>query len=242
MAISETLQKRFAQARRVCVLSGAGISAESGVPTFRGGGGTGTWKGMRVEKISSAEMLQRDLNAVWDWIDDMRGVLRECQPNPAHLALAEWQKYFKDLTVITQNIDGLHHAAGSSRVIELHGNINRSRCDRCKLTFEMSRETVPHEPENCTKCGSKVRPDAVLFGEMLPTGNVVNAVMKASRCDLFFVVGTTAIVYPAAMLPKIAKDSGAFLVEVNTEETTLSKICDESLQGKAGDILPLLKV
>lgn len=226
-------------ARSVAILTGAGISAESGVPTFRGGGGTAVWKGMRFDQISSAEMVRKDLTAVWEWFDYRRGVLMECQPNPAHFAIAEWQTRFEMLTLVTQNIDGLHRAAGSAEVIEVHGNINRSRCSACGALYEMERDVVPHYPESC-ECGSPVRPDVVLFGEMLPEGAYERGASAASACDVFFTIGTSALVYPAAMLPEIARRSGAFLVEVNPEETPLSSMCDVSLRGKAGEILPLL--
>ena len=227
------------RANSIAILTGAGISAESGVPTFRGGGGTAVWKGMRFDQISSAEMVRRDLPAVWEWFDYRRGVLRECEPNPAHFAIAEWQERFGSLTLVTQNIDGLHRAAGSSDVIEVHGNINRSRCVSCSTVFQMERDTVPHDPDLC-ECGSPVRPDVVLFGEMLPQGAYERGAAAAASCDVFLTIGTSALVYPAAMLPEIARKSGAVVVEVNPEGTPLTAMCDVSLRGKAGEILPLL--
>jgi NAD-dependent deacetylase len=239
--MSDELQvkKALASATRVAVLTGAGISAESGVPTFRGGGGTAVWKGMRFDQISSAEMVRSDLPAVWEWFDYRRGVLRECQPNPAHFAIARWKDRFEDLTLVTQNIDGLHRSAGSRDVIEIHGNIDRSRCIACGALFQMERGVVPHDPDRC-ECGSPVRPDVVLFGEMLPEGAYEKGVAAAASCDVFLSIGTSALVYPAAMLPEISMKSGAFVVEVNPEETPLTALCDVSLRGKAGEILPLL--
>lgn len=231
--------ERLGRAESVAVLTGAGISAESGVPTFRGGGGAAVWKGMRFDQISSAEMVRKDLPAVWEWFDYRRGVLRECEPNLAHQAIAEWQDRFDSLTIVTQNIDGLHNAAGSRDVIEVHGNIHRSRCVACSKLFQMDRDTVPHDPDACD-CGSPVRPDVVLFGEMLPGGAYEKGAEAAASCDVFFTIGTSALVYPAAMLPEIAKQSGAFVVEVNPEETPLTSICDVSLRGLAGEILPLI--
>lgn len=227
-------------AKKICVLTGAGISAESGVPTFRGGGNSAVWKGMPFDVISSAKMLREDLDAVWEWFDYRRGVLKNCQPNAAHFALAKWQDRFENFTLVTQNIDGFHQAAGSRDVIELHGGINRARCENCNLKFEIERDEVPHKPETCSKCGAKLRPDVVLFGEFLPEGAFERAALAAANCDLFFIVGTSAVVYPAAALPEIARQAGAFLVEINLEQTPLSEICDVSLQGKAGEILPLL--
>jgi NAD-dependent protein deacetylases, SIR2 family len=239
MRISSELKGIFQTARRVCVLTGAGVSAESGVPTFRGGGNSTVWKGMPFDVISSAQMVRENLAEVWEWFDYRRGVLRECLPNAAHYALAEWQDKFEDFTLVTQNVDGLHSRAGSRRVLELHGNINRSYCIACEKRFEMSAETVPHKPENCDACGAPVRPDVVLFGEMLPAEVFVEAERKARECELFFIVGTSAQVYPAAGLAETAKFSGAQLVEINPEETLMSNFCDYVLRGKAGEILPL---
>jgi NAD-dependent deacetylase len=239
MNISAKLKEKFSNAKRVCVLTGAGVSAESGVPTFRGGGGTAVWKGMPFSLISSAEMVERDLDEVWAWFDYRRDVIKDKKPNAAHLSLAEWQNRFEDFTLVTQNIDGLHATAGSRDVIELHGNIQRARCLMCEKKFELNREK-PHEPDECLKCGARVRPDVVLFGELLPMGAFEKASQKASNCELFFVIGTSALVYPAAALPEIAKENGAYLVEVNPETTPLSYLCDEVLQGKAGEIVPLL--
>ena len=235
--ISDELRQRFSQATRVLVLTGAGVSAESGVPTFRGGGNTAVWKGMPFDVISSAGMVQRDLPAVWEWFDYRRDLLRSLDPNPAHAEIARWQRRFDDFTLVTQNIDGLHHKAGSRDVIELHGNIWRSRCVTCLAQFEISRDQP--RLKACAACGDAVRPDVVLFGELLPTGAFDRAVEKAEACELCFVVGTSALVYPAASLPAIAKAAGAYLCEVNPERTPLSDSCDEALTGKAGDVLPM---
>jgi NAD-dependent deacetylase len=239
MSEIEKVKEVLLKAGSVAILTGAGISAESGVPTFRGGGGAAVWKGMRFDQISSAEMVRKDLPAVWEWFDYRRGVLGECEPNPAHYAIAEWQDRFEALTLVTQNIDGLHRAAGSRDVIEVHGNINRSRCVSCGAFFQMERDVVPHDPDVC-QCGSPVRPDVVLFGEMLPEGAYEKGAASAASSDVFFTIGTSALVYPAAILPEIAKKSGAFVVEVNPEETPLTGMCDVYLKGKAGEILPLL--
>ena len=237
--ISAELRKRFAAARSVLVLTGAGISAESGVPTFRGGGQSAVWKGMPFDVISSARMAQRDLVAVWEWFDYRRGVLRTLEPNPAHRALAHWQDLFEDFTLVTQNVDGLHQAAGSRSIVELHGNIWRARCTNCEAKRNQREEKTEERPPVCLECGEAMRPDVVLFGEMLPAGAFEYAARKASECELCFVVGTSAFVYPAAALPEIAHEAGAYVVEVNPERTPLSDVCDEFLDGKAGEILPL---
>ena len=239
-AISPKLRERFAQAKNVLVLTGAGISAESGVPTFRGGGNTTVWKGMPFDVISSAGMLARDLPAVWEWFNYRRGLLAALKPNPAHEAIARWQKQFQSLTLVTQNIDGLHQAAGSRNVIELHGNIWRARCFECGSSFDVRELEFDHPVPVCFDCGGNLRPDVVLFGEMLPAGAFESAATKAQTCDLCFVVGTSAVVYPAASIPEIARSASAYLVEVNPERTPLSDLCDEVLTGKAGEILPLL--
>jgi len=235
--ISKELRERFQRARDVLVLTGAGVSAESGVPTFRGGGQSTVWKGMPFDVISSAGMVQRDLTAVWEWFDYRRGLLSDLKPNAAHLEIARWQSAFPQCNVVTQNVDGLHQAAGGRDVIELHGSIWRAACVNCRATYEI--EKAKPRPDLCVSCGERLRPDVVLFGEMLPSGAFELAAAKASECELCFIVGTSGLVYPAAGLAEIAKDGGAFVCEVNPERTPLSELCDEVLTGKSGEILPL---
>ena len=239
VSISKELRQRFTQANNVLVFTGAGISAESGVPTFRGGGDSAVWKGIPFDIISSAGMLARDLPAVWEWFNYRRGLLRTVKPNPAHEAIARWRTRFKDLTLVTQNIDGLHQAAGSREVVELHGNIWRARCFECGSHYEVRDLKFDNSVPLCFDCGGKLRPDVVLFGEMLPAGTFEAAAMKAQMCELCFAVGTSAVVYPAASIPEIARAASAYVVEVNPETTPLSNLCDEVLTGKAGEILPL---
>jgi NAD-dependent deacetylase len=236
--ISDKLRRRFLGARRVLVLTGAGVSAESGVPTFRGGGKSAGWKGMPFDVISSARMVEQDLPAVWEWFDYRRGLLEALNPNPAHNEIAAWQDRFSELTLVTQNIDGLHQKAGSRDVIELHGSIWRVRCIGCHGRFEIL--SSDSRAEVCPDCGEPVRPDIVLFGEILPAGVFERAAAAAAKCELCFVIGTSALVYPAAGLPAIARAAGSFVCEVNPERTPLSDLCDESLLGKAGEVLPLL--
>lgn len=239
MQIPAGLRERFTQAKRVLVLTGAGISAESGVPTFRGGGNSAVWKGIPFDVISSAEMLERDLPAVWEWFDYRRNFLDAILPNEAHYEIARWQELFPELTLVTQNIDGLHQKAGSRDVVELHGSIWRAKCTVCRFFHEISSEAK--RPDACLQCGSFLRPDVVLFGEMLPPGAFELAAERASSCELCFVIGTSALVYPAAGIPELAKASGAYVCEVNPERTPLSHLCDEVLTGKAGDVLPLFR-
>jgi NAD-dependent deacetylase len=192
---------------------------------------------MPFDVISSAAMVQRDLPAVWEWFDYRRNLLNQVQANAAHHSIAYWQQRFPQLTVVTQNIDGLHQAAGSTNVIELHGSIWRSRCIDCHSRREIPRDEC--RESLCYECGSHLRPDVVLFGEMLAPGTFELAVERAAASDLCFVIGTSALVYPAASLPEIAKSSGAFVCEVNPERTPLSDLCDEVITGRAGDVLPL---
>lgn len=240
-ALLTELRERLRKARRVFVLTGAGVSAESGVPTFRGGGRTAVWKGMPFDVISSAGMIKRDLPAVWEWFDHRRDSLRNLQPNPAHRTLAAWQDKFESFRLATQNVDGLHIAAGSRDVLELHGNIWTARCTQCGARASLRDEGDERKrPPICHVCGSAMRPDVVLFGELLPTGVFEQAAKDAAVCDLCFVVGTSSLVYPAMRLPEIALEQGAYTVEVNPEQTPLTALCDASIQGRAGEVLPQL--
>ena len=236
--ISDALRALFANAKSVLVLTGAGVSAESGVPTFRGGGNTTVWKGMPFDVISSAGMLERDLAAVWEWFNYRRGLLASLQPNAAHETIASWQDRFPELTLVTQNIDGLHQAAGSRHVIEMHGNIWRARCLECSARYDVRELKFDQGVPSCFDCGGHLRPDVVLFGEMLPAGAFERAAAAAQSCELCFVAGTSAVVYPAAAHPEIARAAGAYVVEINPERTPLSHSCDEVITGKAGEILP----
>ncbi len=238
--ISDELRARFASATNVLVLTGAGVSAESGVPTFRGGGQSTVWKGMPFDVISSGAMLERNLPAVWEWFNYRRDLLRTLKPNPAHETIADWQDRFQQFTLVTQNVDGLHHAAGSRNVIELHGSVWRARCLMCNSRSDLRESQFADVVPACRECGSPMRADVVLFGEMLPMGTFEQAALRAQSCDLCFVVGTSAVVYPAASIPETAGSAGAYVVEVNPERTPLSSICNETLMGKAGEILPLI--
>ncbi len=231
------VRARVRRARHVFVLTGAGVSAESGVPTFRGGGSAAVWKGMPFSLISSAEMLERDLPAVWEWFDYRRDVLCNLQPNPAHRVLADWQSRFESFTLATQNIDDLHAQAGSRGVLELHGNIWRARCTRCDSRLNLRAEDDGERPPICRACAAPMRPDVVLFGEMLPAGVFERAAAAAAQCDLCFVIGTSALVYPAMQLPEIALQAGAYTVEINPEPTPFSAHCHVALQGSAGEVL-----
>jgi NAD-dependent deacetylase len=242
LSLPAELRERFAGARRALALTGAGVSAESGVPTFRGGGRSAVWKGTPFDQISSAGMLERNLAEVWEWFDYRRGVIEKLAPNAAHGALARWQDRFEDFTLVTQNVDGLHQAAGSRDVIELHGNLWCARCLSCRAEYDLhDSEAEAVRGHTCVECGGHLRPDVVLFGEVLPAGAFERAAAAASACDLCFVVGTSALVYPAAALPEIARAAGAYTVEVNPERTPLSDLCHARVEGPAGCVLPLFE-
>lgn len=236
------VQAALAKAHRVIVLTGAGISAESGVPTFRGGAGTSVWRGMPFEQLSSAQTVQQNLPLVWEWFDYRRGVLADCRPNAAHRALAtcESSDRFTEFTLVTQNVDGLHAAAGSINIIELHGNIWRARCLHCNARRDVRDIPNDERPPLCIECGDAMRPDVVLFGETLPTGAFDRALQRSVNCDVCLVIGTSALVYPAAQLPEIALEAEKFVVEINPELTAFSHRCDVSLRGLAGEIVPQL--
>jgi len=227
----ETYIARARSARRCVVFTGAGISAESGVPTFRGE--EGLWKTWRAEELATPEAFARNPELVREWYEYRRGILAGVEPNPGHRALAAAEELFEELILITQNVDGLHEEAGSTDVIELHGNIRRDRCNLC------SRRRRPDEGLECT-CGGPFRPDVVWFGESLPPGAIERSARVAQEADIFFTIGTSTLVYPAAQLPYIAREAGVFVVEVNPQETPFTPQADLSVRGAAGEWLPRL--
>jgi NAD-dependent deacetylase len=222
---------------RLVVLTGAGVSAESGVPTFRGAGGL--WRRFRAEDLATPRAFARDPVLVWEWYAWRRGLISECEPNAAHRTLAEMEKVFSHFLLVTQNVDGLHQKAGSQRMVELHGNIWRVRCTREGTVRDDFRVQFAELPPRC-ECGAVLRPDVVWFGEMLPEGILRRAADAAERCTVMLVVGTSATVQPAASLPWAAKDHGARVIVVNPEPTPLSAVADEVRLGTAGEILPAL--
>ncbi len=238
--VTEELRERFREAWAVVVLTGAGISAESGVPTFRGGGGAAVWKGLPVEKIATPEMLASDPVTFWQWYAYRREVIHRAEPNAAHRAIAQWERHFEHFTVVTQNVDGLHQRAGSRHVLELHGSLWRVRCTQCGARSEEHRVPLPEIPPRCASCGGILRPDVVLFGEAVSEEIFSAAVAAVATCDLLLVVGTSAVVYPAASLPILAKQGHAFVIEVNPEATPVTEMADVTILGRAGEILPRL--
>jgi NAD-dependent deacetylase len=222
-------------AKRVAVLTGAGISAESGVATFRGK--EGLWAKFRPEELASADAFMLNSALVWEWYQYRRDIIDKVQPNPGHFALADMEKHFKSFALITQNVDGLHRRAGSQNILELHGNITRNKCFNCGKPF-IDEINLDQKKPPCCNCGGKIRPDVVWFGETLPQSEFEMANEASATADLFFAAGTSAIVYPAAGLPMIAKRHGAYLVEINIEPTPLTDMADSFMQGKSGEILP----
>jgi NAD-dependent deacetylase len=229
--------QRVREARRVVVLTGAGVSAESGVPTFRGT--DGLWRHHRAEDLATPEAFARDPRLVWEWYEWRRRLIATRRPNPAHEAIADLEARVQEFLLITQNVDGLHRQAGSRRLVELHGSLWRVRCLAEGTVTENLEVPLPSLPPYCA-CGALVRPDVVWFGEALPPGAIRQAYDAAESCDVMLVVGTSALVQPAAALPMIGKAHGAYVVEVNLEPTPLSAFADECHHGKAGEVLPQL--
>ena len=225
-------------ARRVVALTGAGVSAESGVPTFRGPGGL--WQSHRPEDLATPEAFRREPRLVWEWYDWRRGLVAAARPNPAHRWLACYEETHPDFVLATQNVDGLHNAAGSRRVLELHGSLWRLRCTECAAEAEDRRVPLPVLPPLCAACGGLLRPGVVWFGEALPEVVLAEAASAVRACDLLLVLGTSAVVYPVAALPDLLP-SGAALIEINPDETPLSARAALAVRAPAGRFLePLL--
>ena len=232
-----TLIRALRGARFVAVLTGAGISAESGLATFRDAQ-TGLWARFDPRELATPGAFARNPKLVWDWYAWRRECVAAARPNVAHDALVELERRSPAFTLITQNVDGLHQRAGSRNVIELHGNITRVKCSREGTIVE--RWPTGDEVPRCSACGAYLRPDVVWFEEMLPEAALRAAEEAARRCQVMLVIGTSAEVYPAAALPALARRSGAILVEINPNPTSLSAVADYSLRVAAGSVLPAL--
>lgn len=234
----------LAGAKHVAILTGAGISAESGVPTFREAQ-TGLWERYNPEELATPRAFIGNPKLVWEWYAWRRQLIAEVEPNPAHYALAEMAKHAPKLTLITQNIDSLHQRAGSKGVIELHGNISRTKCFDCGMKLfdqqelELDLVNVQMIPR-CDYCGGLLRPDVVWFGETLPVDALNHAYDASRSCDLFFSIGTSALVHPAAALPMQAISQGIPTVEINIQSTPLTGTITFVLNGPAGEVLPEL--
>ncbi len=238
MEFPTELIEKLKSAKSVLFFTGAGISAESGIDTFRGKGGL--WNKMKPQELASFDGFMRNPNLVWEWYQYRRKILKGTGPNPGHLAIAEFENYFDNVTVVTQNVDNLHFRAGSTNILELHGNIERNYCIDCKTYYGMDDFLDVDEAPQCPKCGGMIRPDVVWFGENLPQNIFAEAEKIAKQSDVCFVVGTSAVVYPAAYIPISAKEGGSYVVEVNIEPTEITNSVDCSLTGKSGEILPEL--
>jgi NAD-dependent deacetylase len=230
-------RERLAAAQSVAALTGAGISAESGIPTFRGTGGL--WRNFRPEDLATPQAFARDPRLVWEWYNWRRETIAKAAPNAAHRALVHLETTKPTFTLITQNVDGLHDLAGSRRILKLHGDIWRVRCTVCGADWPDRRATLPTLPPHCG-CGGMARPGVVWFGEQLPAGIIEEAEHAASAAQVFLVIGTSAVVYPAAGLVPFAKQSGATVIEINPEQTAYSAVVDFSFQEPAGELLPKL--
>jgi NAD-dependent deacetylase len=236
--IPESLVETLRNAQSIAVLTGSGISAESGVPTFRDAQ-TGLWARYDPMDLATPEAFARDPRLVWEWYAWRRGLVEEAAPNSGHEALAQLERHVPEFVLITQNVDGLHRRAGSQRIIELHGNIMRSKCSLEAVILEPG-EDDRDVPPSCPRCGASLRPDVVWFGEMLPQEALEEAFESAQNCDLFFSIGTSSLVQPAASLPFEALRSAVAVVEINLDETPLSRHAEYALRGRVGEVLPAL--
>ena len=229
--------EKLSQAKQIVVLTGAGISAESGIPTFRDAQ-VGLWEKYDPAELASPTGFLNNPKLVWDWYEYRRDIVRKNAPNPAHYALAEMQN-FLTLAVVTQNVDSYHSQAGSKKVLELHGRIMENRCFKEGKLLNDNTLDYTSIPPQCS-CGSFARPAVVWFGESLPSDTLSEAFSLARSCDVCLVIGTAGVVQPAASIPVYAKNSKAFLIEVNNQESALTHLMDVFLEGKAGEILPTL--
>jgi len=236
----EEIKKRLRKAEKFVVLTGAGISAASGIPTFRGE--NGLWTKLKPEELTSFEAFYKNTAIVSEWYKHRREIIEECQPNAAHLALVELSEIVPEFTLITQNIDGLHQRAGSRDVIELHGTITENYCMRCGRRYnvaefdEIYRHAINHVPR--CYCGGLIRPDVVWFGESLPSEAIEKAYLASMHAEVYLLIGTSAHVRPAADLPMLAKQHNALLIEMNITQTAITQYVDLFLQGSADQIMP----
>ena len=240
MEIDAAVIRRLASARSVVAFTGAGMSAESGVPTFRDAQ-TGLWQRYDPADLATPEAFQRDPALVWQWYSWRRELVGAAEPNAGHLALGRWARHMQRFTVVTQNVDSLHQRAGSDTVLELHGNLHRDICSR---EFTPVRDPVPPEqegePPRCPQCAAPIRPDVVWFGEMLPQRTWQAAIQAAGEADVLLSIGTSGLVHPAASIPEMAMQQGALVIEINPQPTPLSAAVDLRLAGSAAEVLPAL--
>lgn len=233
MKFDKILIDKIKQAKKGFALTGAGISAPSGIPTFRGE--DGLWRDKDPRELASPIGFNKNPQMVWDWYNFRRAIIRKSGPNPAHYALVELENSFDDFAIITQNVDNFHQDAGSKNVLELHGNIFRNKCNECgKLFGDINSKELPH----CEVCGGFIRPDVVWFGEALSREVLETAWQWCENCDICMVIGTSAMVQPAASLPLISRENEAFVIEINKNSTVISSYVDCSITGDVTSILP----
>jgi len=233
MKMFDTVAQKLKDSRKIVFVTGAGISQESGIPTFRGK--DGYWRKYDPMKLASIDAFYDDPKLVWEWYDDRRKNILDVKPNEGHFAISQMEE-FKDVVILTQNIDGLHQRSGSTNVLELHGSIIRIKCTVCDFIDNIT-ENFESLPPKC-KCGSMLRPDVVWFGEPLPQNIWQSAIKEASVCDVMVIVGTSLVVSPANTLHVYAKQNGAILIEVNPEKTVMSNDMDLSIQATSAEVLP----
>jgi NAD-dependent deacetylase len=238
MDFPKELIRVLASATRVVALTGAGASQESGLRTFRDAQ-TGLWAQYKPEDLASPEAFARDPKLIWDWYAWRREAVKGVRPNPGHYALVEMEKRIPTFALITQNVDGLHRFAGSQNVLELHGNIQKVRCSECRKFTEIWGDDTESVP-TCAVCGGMLRPDVVWFGEALPRPVLEAAVTAARDCQVYFSIGTSGVVQPAASLAHAARNNGSIVIEINAEPTPLTPKVDFAFHGKSGEILPEL--
>lgn len=232
--------KLIKRSKYIVAFTGAGISAESGIPTFRGN--DGLWKRFRAEDLATPDAFSRNPRLVWEWYVWRMELISRAKPNEAHMVLADMEKKGIIKSVITQNVDGLHQRAGSSKVIELHGSIWRVRCFNPHCVYKQELKQLPNDiPPKCPICGNYLRPDVVWFGESLPNDAWSKATEEARRSDLILVIGTSGVVMPAAMIPMIAKENNAVVVEINIKPSALTNIADVFIQGGASAVMAAIK-
>ena len=231
------LKNKLADAGAITVLTGAGISADSGVPTFRGA--DGLWRNFRAEDLATPEAFARDPRLVWEWYNWRRELIAAKQPNEAHKAIVDLERRSPNFWLMTQNVDGLHRDAGSEKLSEIHGNIWKVRCTGCGVVANNRDVPISILP-SCAGCGSLLRPHIVWFGESLFSDDLECCSRALKHCDVLLVIGTSGVVYPAAGFASVAKEAGAFVAEINLDPTPQSALVDVSLQGRAKDLVPLL--
>jgi len=237
--LTQKLLSRLKIASAITALSGAGISAGSGVPTFRGK--DGLWENQKPEDIANPQALRTNPDLFWKFYNWRKKLVNDVKPNLGHYALVDFERIYEDFLLVTQNVDNLHREAGNEKIVELHGNIFRTKCADCNKPYSRPMTESTQLP-NCDDCGGPLRPDVVLFGENLEDKNLRAAQEAAAGSEIFFSIGTSSLVEPAASLPFLAKANGSYIVEINSEETPLSQHADECLRGKTEKLLPMLVI